>query len=308
MARTRSISAALAVAIALAAVAPAGRVRADDLPPPVPVPEPRLFDSGRLLATAGVSSIDGAAGGGLTPWAVIAGYGTRDGIGASGRGTVVVLPDFTLTSPGFALGLFDRLELSYARLSFNTRDAGATLGLGRNYTFNMDVFGAKLRLFGDIVADQDSWLPQVALGVQVKHNDRGETLRAIGARDATGVDVYASATKLFLGQSLVLNATARATRANQLGLLGFGGPRNDDYRLVLEGSAGWLVTRNIVVGAEYRMKPDNLGFARERDWADVFVAWLPNKHVSLTLAWVEAGTIAGFGNQRGPYASLTIGF
>lgn len=37
----------------------------------------------RLLATGGVTQLEGAAGGGLTPWALIAGYGTRDQIGAS---------------------------------------------------------------------------------------------------------------------------------------------------------------------------------------------------------------------------------
>ncbi|TAN00662.1 MAG: DUF3034 family protein, partial [Rhodanobacteraceae bacterium] len=31
---------------------------------------------GKLLLTGGVTSISGAAGGGLTPWAVIGGYGT----------------------------------------------------------------------------------------------------------------------------------------------------------------------------------------------------------------------------------------
>ncbi len=281
---------------------------ANELPPPPTVPETRLFDSGRLLATAGVSQVEGAAGGGLTPWAVIAGYGTRDGVGGAGRGTAVMLDDFRLLSPGLAVGFFDRLELSYARLSFDTLSAGAALGLGSGYTFNVDVYGAKLRLFGDIVADQDGWLPQVAIGIQAKQNDRGDIVRALGAKDSFGVDLYASATRLFLAQSLLVNATLRATRANQLGILGFGGDRNDDYRLQFEGSIGWLLTRNLVLGAEYRMKPDNLGFARERDWADVFVAWLPNKHVSLTVAWLEAGSIATYANQSGPYVSLVLSF
>lgn len=300
--RRARLAAAGALALALAS----GVARSEEAP--IPEPAPRLFDGGRLLATAGVSAVEGAGGGGLTPWATITGYGTRDGIGGSARGTVVMLPDFRLASPGFAIGVHDRLELSYARLSFNTRDAGAALGLGRDFTFNLDVYGAKLRLFGDLVADQDSWWPQVSLGLQVKHNDRGAVLRSIGARDDTGVDVYLAATKLFLAESLLVNATARATRANQLGLLGFGGDRNDDYRLELEGSVAYLVSRNLVVGAEYRMKPDNLGFARERDWADMFVAWLPNKNVSLTFAWLEAGSIATFDRQRGPYVSLQLGF
>jgi Protein of unknown function (DUF3034) len=43
-------------------------------------------DTGKLLLTGGVSSIDGAAGGGLTPWAVI-GSNAEDGeIGFSANG------------------------------------------------------------------------------------------------------------------------------------------------------------------------------------------------------------------------------
>jgi hypothetical protein len=56
------------------------------------------------------------------------------------------------------------------------------------------------------------------------------------------------------------------------------------------------------------MKPNNLGFAREQDAYDAFIAWAPTKHVSLTLAYVSLGDIATFKNQRGAYASLQAGF
>ena len=39
--------------------------------------------NGKLLATGGVSSFEGAAGGGLTPWALIGSYATADQIGAT---------------------------------------------------------------------------------------------------------------------------------------------------------------------------------------------------------------------------------
>ena len=38
---------------------------------------------GKLLLTGGVSSIDGAAGGGLTPWAVTGSYATSGQFGAT---------------------------------------------------------------------------------------------------------------------------------------------------------------------------------------------------------------------------------
>lgn len=37
----------------------------------------------KLLLTGGLSQVEGSAGGGLVPWAVIGGYGTRDEIGAN---------------------------------------------------------------------------------------------------------------------------------------------------------------------------------------------------------------------------------
>jgi hypothetical protein len=53
-----------------------------------------MFDSGKLLATGGVSQVEGAGGGGLAVWALTTGYGTNDGIGANVHYTAVPLPDF----------------------------------------------------------------------------------------------------------------------------------------------------------------------------------------------------------------------
>jgi len=88
-----------------------------------------LFDSGKLLATGGVSQVEGAGGGGLASWALITGYGTRDGIGANVHYTAVPLPDYTLQTAGVAVGLFDRLELSYAWQGFDTANVARRWGL-----------------------------------------------------------------------------------------------------------------------------------------------------------------------------------
>jgi hypothetical protein len=265
--------------------------------------EEGLFDEGRLLATGGVSEVEGAGGGGLVPWALITGYGTRDGIGVNAHYTYVGLPSFTLSSEGAALGLFDRLELSYARQSFGTGNAGAKLGLGKGFTFDQDVYGAKIRLIGDAVYDQDSWMPQISAGLQYKKNDRDAVIHAIGGRRAQGVDYYAAATKLFLAERLLLNLTLRETEANQFGLLGFSG-----YGIQTEGSAAYLISRRLVAGIEYRAKPDNLAFAREGNAYDAFLAYFLNKHLSLTIAYVDLGDIALQGRQNGVYASLQAGF
>ncbi len=275
---------------------------------PCPTAPAHAQDSGRLLATSGVSQLEGSTGGGLVPWSLISGYGTRDAIGANAHYTVAYLPSFTLHSAGASVGLYNRVELSYAHQWFDTRDAGAKLGLGGGYQFHLDVIGAKVRLFGDAVYDQDTWLPQVAAGVQLKTADRHAVLRAIGARSSSGVDAYVSATKLFLAQSLLLNATLRATQANQFGLLGFGGDRNRNYSLQFEGSAALLLSRRFAIGAEVRTKPDNLGFAHEGTAFDVFGAWFLNKNVSATLAFVAMGPIARQRSQNGVYFSLQGGF
>jgi hypothetical protein len=265
-------------------------------------------DSGRLLLTQGVSNIEGAAGGGLATWAVISGYGTRDAVGGNVHATYVKLPAYSLRDYGASVGLFDRVELSYAREEFDTGSTGGKLGLGNGFTFDQDVVGAKVKLFGDAVYDQDSLIPQVAVGLQYKHNDQAAIIHAVGGRQADGVDYYVAATKVLLDQSLVLDTTLRLTKANQTGLLGFGGDKSDAYHAEFEGSAGYLITKHLVVGAEVRTKPNNLGFAKEDTWYDAFVAYAFNKNLSATVAYADLGSIATFTNQRGLYVSLQAGF
>jgi hypothetical protein len=267
-----------------------------------------LFDEGRLLATGGVTEVEGAGGGGLAPWALITGYGTGDGIGVNAHGTYIHLPSFSLTTEGVAAGLFDRVELSYARQSFETENAGAKLGLGKGFTFDQDIYGAKVRLIGNAVYDQDSWLPQISVGLQYKKNDRDAIIHAIGAKHDEGVDYYASAAKLFLAERVLVNVTVRETEANQFGILGFGGDKDGGYSTQVEGSVAYLITRRLAAGVEYRTKPDNLGFAKEDNAYDAFVAYFLNKNLSLTLAYVDLGDIALQGRQNGAYVSLQAGF
>lgn len=260
----------------------------------------------RLPATGGVTQIEGAGGGGLTPWALIAGYGTRDQIGVTTFYTRADPSNFTLQSGGVAVGIHDRIEVSYARQQ---------LGLGSTVpgqSIYMDTVGVKARVFGDAVFDQDSRLPQVAVGFQYKHNLDMTVPNLLGARDGSGVDYYIAATKAWLagpfGRTLLLNGTLRATRANQIGLLGFGGDRNDDYRFMPEVSGGVFLSDRVVVGVEYRFKPNNLGAFREEDYKDLFVAWFPDKRISITGAFVDLGQIADKRNQHAAYISFQLNF
>lgn len=63
-----------------------------------------MRNGGKLLLTNGISSLEGASGGGLTPWAVIAGSETSDGIGLSAHGTLVEVKDYDYQSAGAAIG------------------------------------------------------------------------------------------------------------------------------------------------------------------------------------------------------------
>lgn len=267
-----------------------------------------LQTGGKLLLTGGVSALEGGAGGGLATWGVIAGNETRDGIGGKVHATFIDVSDYTLRAYGGAVGFHDRVELSATRQDFDTGPTGAKLGLGQGFTFKQTILGAKLRVLGDAVYDQDRWLPQVAIGAQYKTNDQGDIVHAVGGRHDSGVDYYVAATKLLLNQSLVLSGAVRATKANQTGLLGFGGDNSDRYEAQFEGSAGVLLSKRLLVGGEYRTKPSNLGFAKEDDWMDLFAAYAINKTVSVTAAYVDLGDIATFRNQRGLYVSLQAGF
>ena len=262
------------------------------------------FAGERLLATGGVSQIEGTAGGGLVPWAVIAGYGTRDQIGVTAFHTRIAIDDFALKSSGIAVGVHDRIELSLSRQLFSL---GTTLP---GQSIRQDVIGVKIKLAGDAVIDQDSWMPQIAVGLQHKRNRDMAIPRALGARHDTGTDYYLSATKLYLaglaGRNVLLNATLRATKANQLGLLGFGGDKRDRYQIEFESSAAVFLSDNVAIGAEYRFKPDNLSVFREDNYADIFAAWFVNKNVSLTIAYARLGQLADKKKQDGIYLSMQL--
>ena len=228
-------------------------------------------ETGKLLLTGGVSSIEGAAGGGLTPWAVIGSNATDGEIGGSAFITNAGTKDYGLNIYGAAVGINDRFELSIAQQDFDTRRTGTALGLPGLH-LKQTIFGAKVRVAGDAILDSDNLMPQIALGLQYKtlgSTGLDGTLNALGAK-RSGTDFYVSATKLFLGQSLLVNGTLRATKANQNGLLGYGatlGGNEDRYSVQPEFSIGYLVTKNVVVGAEYRFMRNKLEKpARRQAW------------------------------------------
>ena len=262
------------------------------------------FAGDRLLATGGAHMIEGAAGGGLVPWAVIAGYGTNRQVGGSAFYTRVNTDDFDLDSYGLAVGLWDRVEVSYAKQKFDASSVVPRLDL------KMDTFGAKVKVFGDAIYDQDTPWPQVAVGLEHKRNTTMTIPTAIGAKSGSDTEFYVAATKVWLagllGRNVLGNLTVRSTRANQFGLLGFGGDKKSERSYQPEASLAVLLTDNLVLGAEHRWKPDNLSAFKEEDASDVFLAWFPHRNVAVTAAWAKLGTIAGKPKQDGAYISLQL--
>ena len=273
-------------------------------------PRPTLVSgSGKLLLTGGVSSIDGAAGGGLSPWAVIGGYATEGEFGGSAFVTRSTTQHYALTAYGAAFSAHDRFEFSVARQAFNASVVVPDTTLG------LDIVGLKLRVTGDAVLEADTLIPQVAVGAEFKHASPGPAVGGVldsVAAKRDGIDLYVSATKLFVAPGILVNGTLRATKANQNGLLGFGSSAQHRYRLEPELSVAWLLRKNLALGAEYRFKPDNLAFAdaafTEADWKDLFIAWAPSKNVSVTAAYVDLGNIVGHPRQTGAYLSVQLAF
>jgi hypothetical protein len=276
-------------------------------------------DGGKLLLTAGFSTIEGSGGGALTPWAFITGYGSRNSWGANAHATGLSLRDFDILSYGLAVGALDRFEVSVSR-----QEADVTGTDLDGLKLSQDIYGLKVRLFGDAVYAQDSWLPQVAVGAQFKRHRGIENAAAaglagltsveqIGAEDEEGIDYYLSATKLYLAQNLLVNATLRYTEANQFGLLGFGGDRESDPSVRFEASIAYLIRRQLAVGGEYRARTANLEVDDEADAWDAFIAWTPTRTVSVVLAYANIGPVlapvtGSESDQDGAYLSVQVGF
>lgn len=297
-----------------------------------------IFGQGRILGTGGVTSVSGAGGGGVVPWALISGYGDNEQIGYTAFYTNLATSNYLLNSYGGAVGIANRVEISLAQQSLglgNTANfldtelgepAGTNAPLQNGTDLTQDIVGLKVRLFGNAVYDQNTWLPQVAFGVQYHHNEDvnlggGATLLNVLGAKGSGTSYYLAATKIWidglLGHTTLLDIDVDATRANQNGLLGFEGVNNTRYHYEPEVSAGVFLNRHVVLGGEYRAMPQNqlLGdnatgnaLTTSNAWKDIYLAYIPNKNFSVTVAYAMLGHVATINNQSGLYTSITASF
>ncbi|RDX35785.1 DUF3034 family protein [Kangiella sp. HD9-110m-PIT-SAG07] len=256
-----------------------------------------LWAGSRILATSGLNSVEGTAGGGITPWAVISGYSSSDEWSATAHYSAVRLDDFDLDVTGASISYDNRFEVSFARQELDV--------LPLNTTIEQHIYSVKTRLYGDII--YGDW-PQISAGIIRKENKDFAVPQLLGARDDSGTDYYLAASKLFLhgvgGYNWLFNASARYSNANQNGLLGFGDVNKSDKEWLAEASFAVMPTETVAVGMEYRQQPNVLAAAREDSWRDIFVAWFVNKNLSVSAAYVDLGSIAGLPDQKGYYINF----
>lgn len=80
-----------------------------------------LAGDGKIIATAGLTQVEGSGGGGLVPWATLSGYDTRDQVSVGAFNTQVNVDDFRLQSWGLNVSFYDRVEVSFAQQTFDLR-------------------------------------------------------------------------------------------------------------------------------------------------------------------------------------------
>ena len=267
-----------------------------------------LFGQGRPLGTGVVSNITGAAGTGIVPWALISGYGNSHQIGFTASYGNLTTPETSLNTYSVAAGIFNRVEVSVGQQSFNM--APTTL-------FTQDIVGLKVRVLGNILKSESPWLPQIAVGMNYHHSENTTLVKLSGAQNGSGETYYIAATKLWghglFGHTTLLDFTLNGTKANLNGLVGFGGPTNPGYKVEPEVSGAVFLDPHVVVGGDWREMPNNAGTLAataysSRAWKDAFVAYLPNKSLSLVLGYAMLGKVAGTPNQNSLYTSMTVSF
>ena len=121
-----------------------------------------LAGDGKLLGTAGLVQVEGSGGGGIVPWATLAGYDTQDQVSVNAVMTQVDLDDYRLNVMGVSASFYDRIEISAAHQRFDLKQLGGDI--------RQNIFGVKYRLYGDAVYSR---FPQISVGLQHKRLEDG---------------------------------------------------------------------------------------------------------------------------------------
>ena len=207
--------------------------------------------------------------------------------------------------------LFDRLELSYSFHRFDIGDWSSDTGIHTTHdNIYMHVLNARVAILNEGDFDMD-WLPALTAGFHYKNNirivplvrDAGIVPENAGLSDDDGEEYTLTATKKIsnlLPRDIYVSATARSTDAAQIGYLGF----THDRRIVFEGYLAYCLLDNLIVGAEYRQKPDAYHsipglVEREDDWWSLAASYIVNENWNFTVAYANLGRML---NHQEPWS------
>ena len=159
---------------------------------------------------------------------------------------------------------------------------------------SQDIFGVKVRVAGDAIYGQDTWLPQIAVGAEFKRHGgidnggvRSRAPRSSAPAKTTASTIYVSGTKVFLVAEPARERHAPSQQGEPVRPARLRRRRGQRREAGFETTVGYLLTRKLAIGGEYRSKPDNLGVDDEGAAWDLFVAYAPNRHVSIVAAYLE---------------------
>ena len=98
---------------------------------------------GKLIATAGLIHVEGSGGGGIVPWATIAGYDSQEQISLSAVSSTVSLDDYRLNVLGLTASFYDRVEVGLTQQRLDLKTLGGEM--------KQNIISMKYRLYGDVV-------------------------------------------------------------------------------------------------------------------------------------------------------------
>lgn len=196
----------------------------------------------------------------------------------------------------------DRVELGYSHQDLDLGDLPAAIESATSVRISEGSVGLQQFSARVLLGKESKRSPAVTFGVHYKTNadtsaiDRelGGTLHGIGVTGDSGWDYTLYASKLLTGgrRPVLINAGLRSTQAAHTGLLGF----TDDRSLVAEGSVVVFTTSRLLLGAEYRQKPDNYTplpglIGGEDDWWTLCAAYIADSRTTVAGGYAHLGEV-----------------
>jgi len=291
-------------------------------------PSTRPVDStadGGLTAKVFQTNLDGVGGMAFTPLAQAA---HAPPPGRLGRPVVSTMfgagHDKILSAAALTLPVTDRIELGVSHQTLHLGSLrsrvrrATTLDMGTHHV-TVETVSLKYVVVPEGGLSLD-WMPAVAVGAHYKRNCEISRINRrllgaldwVGVDDDDGVDFTVTASRQFdskVAGPVVVSGGVRFTESNQTGFFGF----TDGYRAGFEGNISWSITERLVVGAEYRQKPDRLRrvgslYRPEDDFWAVYAGYRVDDHLSVGLGWVNLGRVANSREHAFFGLSITYGF